>query len=249
MKNRRDFYPRYVAVYDELLIGIQEGKYPAGEKLPGENELARQFGVSRNTLRQAITLLHEDGYVYMHQGKGNFVLDNSRRTEETLNTLGNVLVALAEYPVTRLETQMEIRAISPKNQRLFSLDASHMLVLVKRICHSGDMRIGCALSFIPYVRFLEEHIPLDDMERIGAFYQQLLTGDGLTSRSVLRIVSPREPVTELMDVTSQERLMMLDDIIRDADGRVVMTQKLFFRPNAYEFRLSRRSERPAGMKR
>ena len=242
MKGKRDFYPRYVTVYDELLEAIQSGKYPAGEKLPGENELAKQFGVSRNTLRQAIMLLHEDGYVYMHQGKGNFVLDIRQQPENALGTLNNVLVTLAEQPVTGLETYLELRAISPKNQVLFELDASHLLALIETVCVSNDSRIGCALSFVPYDQLLAAHVPLDDMGRVAAFYEDLLARDGLTAESVLRIVNPREPVTRLMDVSPQERLMMLDDTVRDIDGRVVMTQKIFFRPKAYEFRLTRKSE-------
>ncbi|MBQ7281740.1 MAG: winged helix-turn-helix transcriptional regulator, partial [Spirochaetales bacterium] len=54
---------KYEAVYNELLKSIQNGDFLPGEKLLAESDLAAKFNVSRNTLRQAITLLVQDGYL------------------------------------------------------------------------------------------------------------------------------------------------------------------------------------------
>ena len=242
MSKRGPNYPRYVTVYDELLGRIQSGTYLPGDKLPGENELSKSFAVSRNTLRQAILLLHEDGYVSMRQGKGTFVMQHSVPHKESLEKLMNPLASLAIHPVDRVETRLEIRKISPKNQEIFHLDTSRLLVLVETIYHSGVNRIGCGLSFIPYDSFAAENVPLDDMKRVGEFYNSLLTRDGLIAESNLRMVSPRDPVTKLLEVTSQETLFMLDEVVRALDGSVSMTQKLFLRPNAYEITFIRKND-------
>lgn len=52
--------PSYVPIYDRLYADIVDGVYPAGTQLPGEAALAEKYGVSRNTLRQALTILNED---------------------------------------------------------------------------------------------------------------------------------------------------------------------------------------------
>ncbi len=44
-----------------LSSDIQEGKYPIGSALPSENELAQSFGVSRHTIRIALTTLLDTG--------------------------------------------------------------------------------------------------------------------------------------------------------------------------------------------
>ena len=120
------------------------------------------------------------------------------------------------------------------------MDDSRLLVLVEIVCYSTQCPIGCGLAFIPYDFFAENAISLEDMKQVTALYNHLLTDAGATSESVLRIVSPREPVTQLMNVTSQNQLLMLDELIRDRGGHVVMTQKLFFQPSAYEFTLLRK---------
>lgn len=62
-----------MAAYDELLKFIKEGNFSDAEKLPSEPKLAEQLGISRNTLRKAISLLKEDGIIINIQGKGNFI--------------------------------------------------------------------------------------------------------------------------------------------------------------------------------
>lgn len=57
---------------EELRRGIAELRWPAG-KLPTETELAREQGVSLNTVRRAVDLLVQDGLVYRRQGSGMYI--------------------------------------------------------------------------------------------------------------------------------------------------------------------------------
>jgi CheY-like chemotaxis protein len=52
---------------------IEGGRYRAGERLPGQHELAKQFGVSLTTMRTAISLLEKDGLLKSHHGLGTYV--------------------------------------------------------------------------------------------------------------------------------------------------------------------------------
>lgn len=66
-----DEVPRYVEIYNLLLDYIM--KAPAGSKLPTEEVLAKQFNISRNTLRQALQILQEDKVIYKRRGSGNYI--------------------------------------------------------------------------------------------------------------------------------------------------------------------------------
>lgn len=65
--------PVYVGVYNALYSDIMNGVYLENEILPGETALAEHYGVSRNTLRQALAILSEDGLIIRSQGKGTLV--------------------------------------------------------------------------------------------------------------------------------------------------------------------------------
>lgn len=64
--------PKYRRLKEEILIGLNSGKWNAHDRLPSENELAAQFGLSRQTVRQTLGELEQEGWLYRQQGKGTF---------------------------------------------------------------------------------------------------------------------------------------------------------------------------------
>ncbi len=62
------FTPRYRAVASSLRDRFQRGDYPVGEPLPSQPRLAREFGVSLATLRQALDVLRGEGWIQSEQG-------------------------------------------------------------------------------------------------------------------------------------------------------------------------------------
>lgn len=64
-------------VADELLRLVVEGAFPVGQSLPSEAELARRFGVSRLTVREAIRLLASTRVIDVRQGRSSVINDPS----------------------------------------------------------------------------------------------------------------------------------------------------------------------------
>jgi GntR family transcriptional regulator len=65
--------PLYLQLAGRLEALIAEGAFPVGARLPGEEELARQYDLNRNTVRHALTLLVRTGLVRTERGVGSFV--------------------------------------------------------------------------------------------------------------------------------------------------------------------------------
>jgi GntR family transcriptional regulator len=63
----------YIQLTRIFLDGITSGKWVLDQKIPSEDELCRQYHVSKITVRQAINYLVSDGYLMKIQGKGTFV--------------------------------------------------------------------------------------------------------------------------------------------------------------------------------
>ena len=60
-------------VADGIERGIAEGQFPAGEKLPGETDIAETYRVNRHTVRRALATLAERGLVRAERGSGTYV--------------------------------------------------------------------------------------------------------------------------------------------------------------------------------
>jgi len=65
----------YRQIADQLTTLIERGEYGAGARLPPERDLAKQLGVSRPSVREALIALEVEGYVDVRVGSGVYVLD------------------------------------------------------------------------------------------------------------------------------------------------------------------------------
>ena len=72
--------PRYAAVAKALILEIERGRFPVGEKLPTEQEICERFGISRFTAREAIRRLTEAGLVLKRAGVGTIVKARTARS-------------------------------------------------------------------------------------------------------------------------------------------------------------------------
>jgi GntR family transcriptional regulator len=75
---RNDYVSPSRALANELLINIEEGRLKPGDQLPSERALAAAHGVARNTAREAVRLLIEQGLATAEHGRGVFVRPKHR---------------------------------------------------------------------------------------------------------------------------------------------------------------------------
>ena len=71
----------YRQIADQLRAGMLSGEYAVGSRLPAERALAVQLGVSRPSVREALSALEVEGWVEVRTGSGVYVLDRSHRAK------------------------------------------------------------------------------------------------------------------------------------------------------------------------
>ncbi|MBI5279806.1 MAG: FadR family transcriptional regulator [Burkholderiales bacterium] len=69
----------YRQIAEQVRTLITAGEFPPGSRLPAERDLARQLGVSRPSVREALIALEVEGWVEVRTGSGVYVLDRSRQ--------------------------------------------------------------------------------------------------------------------------------------------------------------------------
>ena len=63
---------KYSKLMEDLREKMVSGEIQAGDRLPSENELSAQYQVSRQTVRKALSVLQNEGYIYAEHGRGTF---------------------------------------------------------------------------------------------------------------------------------------------------------------------------------
>jgi len=93
-----DFAAAYEVVAERIRRAIHIGSYLPGDKLPPERVMARQLGVSRATLREAVRVLEGEGYVISRRGAhgGILVLDQVENEERIRPLLAEKLPEIEE---------------------------------------------------------------------------------------------------------------------------------------------------------
>jgi DNA-binding FadR family transcriptional regulator len=109
--------PLYQQVAEHFQGLISSGKIRVGDRLPTEDELARQFGVSRTVVREAVKALRERGLVDVSPGRGTIVTQPSlsflaEAVSSLFNGVGDITVenyielrALLERQIARLAVE------------------------------------------------------------------------------------------------------------------------------------------------
>ena len=92
---------KYSQLMEDLKKQIFSGKLQAGDKLPSENELSASYGISRQTVRKALAILQNEGYVYAEHGRGTFCSELVRHSHTSRN-IAVVTTYLSDYIFPRL---------------------------------------------------------------------------------------------------------------------------------------------------
>jgi LacI family transcriptional regulator len=69
---------RYLEVYEDLVAKVSQGDFPLNEMLPSEKEIGKIYSVERTTVRKALELLVNDGFVQKFQGLGAKVVSTEK---------------------------------------------------------------------------------------------------------------------------------------------------------------------------
>lgn len=92
-------------VYDQLLTQIKNNTWPEGAKLPSENELKKELGVSRISIREAMQRLTTLGIVETRHGEGSFV------RKVTTDSYKDLLIPVFMIDKSSLQEILEYRSI------------------------------------------------------------------------------------------------------------------------------------------
>jgi len=111
--------PAYLQIHDQIKKEIDEEVWQIGQRLPSERDLAETFQVSRMTLRQAITLLVEEGVLERRVGSGTFVA--STRVQEKMRGTTSFTEIMKSQGKTPSSQLISYRRTLPSKQEVEKL--------------------------------------------------------------------------------------------------------------------------------
>ena len=141
--------PTYTFVYNSLKDKILGGEYPINSLLPAEPVLEKIYGVSRITVRRAVSMLSEDGLVMKKRGVGTVVLNYE--ITQNLNQITSLTETLHKkgYEVSVIESSIEYIEADVPLARIFDVPEKTKIAKLYRLIGASGMPLGIVENYIP----------------------------------------------------------------------------------------------------
>jgi GntR family transcriptional regulator len=141
--------PLYHQLERALAERIARGEYETGAAIPGELELAREFGVSRGTIRQAVERLVRSGLIVRQRGRGSFVARGP--IDYPLGSFYSFAHEMAGRGIAESSRVLAQRRVRPSASvaRALALEEGATAVRIVRLRLAGDRPFLLETSHVP----------------------------------------------------------------------------------------------------
>ncbi|MBI9013129.1 MAG: GntR family transcriptional regulator [Clostridiales bacterium] len=229
--------PSYVPVYNKIYADIMNDVYNEGDQIPSESALAKECGVSRHTLRQALTILTEDGLIKKQQGKGTIVTKYKKSFNPTEKELFNPMIEYAVNEVKLVEVKYNFAPPTEIASRKLDVDTSEILLASNNIYSDHERIIGHSFMQIPLKRIEHLKIDLTDNEDVSKLLNTTIFNIATQANVNIRLVSAEEHVINFLNISEKETILYLEEVLYDEQGNPLCRCKCYFIPDAYELNL------------
>lgn len=230
--------PLYQQLKQRLRMEIAHGEYKPGDRLPAEPELIQQFGVSRITVRQALSDLAAEGLVIRRHGKGTYVTE--RRIHHDLVRLTDFVEDMELAGLAPSSRVVEfIHEIAPAHvAAALILPPGAEVVRVDRLRLANDEPIACDTAWLPL--------------RYGA----LLSESDLAAATIIHVLEDRFNIpiergsfsftaaaasllcAQALHVEPGSPLLVIDRVSYTRDDEPVYIQRRYYRIDRVQYRVT-----------
>lgn len=223
LPGRRTSLPSEIA--GALAARIRSGEIPPGTRLPSEPELARALEVSRNTVREAISVLREQRLTATRQGIGTFTLDPSRDTHFPVDvgiehlTSTTEMITRAGHKAGSRDYRLVTGPGDPAALQQLRVGSDEQLHCIERVRTADNLPVILCRDYIS-VSTVPEHVMAQYRgdESLFLFLQRECQLEVQTARADIVPSLPSPRTADLLAVSRRKPLLVLNQLHYDGDG-------------------------------
>lgn len=229
--------PAYVSVYNSLYSDLRSGVYQENEALPGETALAEKYHVSRNTLRQALAILAEDGLIVRSQGRETLVAPQKKFLATDKHK--NPLIDLARQKIDQIQIQYNYNAPTDIARAKLALGKTDIVLACDLVYRSAGQAVGYAFTQIPVSAFQELNVDMSQESAIETLATQAIFETAQQWDMVIKLIFANEMEKTFLEIEEGRPMILMEVILLNQKDQPLARCKLYFLPEHYllQFRL------------
>lgn len=213
-----------------------------GGRLPSEPALAKQMGVSRATLREAMRIFETQGMIHRRQGVGTFVVPPAQVLDTGLEVLESILtvadrrglqIEVGPYSITERQATKEEAAE-------LRIDPDGKVLQFAWVMETPDRPVAYLVDVVP-----AGLIGLEEAREFfrGSVLDLLMSSQNLnltTSRTEMSAVSAPAKIARSLGIQRGDVVLCFEATLFTAEGRVVDYSHSYYLPGYFRFHVVRR---------
>lgn len=229
--------PLYTQIKEALRAKILDGSYAVHARLPSENDMINAFGVSRITVRQAISDLQKEGLLYKIHGKGTYVAMPKVSQELThLQGFGEAMHRLGHETFSQV-LSLELIPANPLICSMLKLDEGAMVVELRRVRYLDRKPISVDYSYLdPVIGSRLSKANLRDRDLFSLLENEL--GHRLHSADVeIDATSATAEVATHLKVELKSPILRIERLTYATQKKPLVFEYLHYRAESFKYKL------------
>ncbi|WP_175672304.1 GntR family transcriptional regulator [Burkholderia ambifaria] len=229
--------PLYVQIKDTLRARILDGTYAPHSRMPSEHELCAMFDVSRITVRQALGDMQKEGLLFKLHGKGTFV--SKPKAFQNVTWLQGFAEAMSSMGYEIVNQLRSVRTVKADRHLATKLNVPEgaPLVEIYRVRLLNREPVSLEQTWVPEA--LGKRLAGADLATRDIFL--ILENDcgvplGHADVSIDAILADDE-IVDALRVEESSPVLRIERLTHDASGTPIDYEHLYFRGDAFQYRL------------
>lgn len=231
-----------VRIRDRLLTAMREGEYAHCPRLPRENVLSEQLGISRTQLRDVLALLEQEGFITRRHGVGtvinHHVLAAESRMDIEVEFMDMIRQTGREPGLGRVRVSRELA--NGEMARRLKVEEGSGLLRISRVC-TGDGKPLIYCEDVLSEGLISRNYDEEDLEQpIFQFLREFCQVDSYLDLTEVRPVTADEKLSEILQVPLGAPLLFMDETDYDVDGKPVFCSSEYFADGVFRHTVMRK---------
>lgn len=225
-------------IIDDIMRHIVTKTLKTGERLPSENELVEKYKVPRMTVRNALIILEERGYIYSKQGKGRYLKNESIQIQLHLTGKTSFTDKMTQlgYDVKTRNTFCEKINYDAKIYHILNANEKESVYKIGRIRYINDTPIAIHNSFVSKTRFTNIVEDGPEIQSMFDYYRQLGYKNFTSNKSLLSVTFPTFYEQQLLSCGSMVPLIVVESDCVDVNSNNVLEHtKILYRSDKFKY--------------
>jgi GntR family transcriptional regulator len=227
--------PAYLTILSELRARIAAGVWPVGERIPTDEALMQEFGVSRFTVRAALDVLVADGIVTRFRSRGSFVTARAEGAGGWLLTSLDDLVA-GGFPTPPIVLDAAEGACPPAVARPLGLDDGAAALRIRVIRRTDGQPYSYSVIHVPQA--LAARLPGDwpAQSATSSFVGMIAAANGMAIHKAIQsaqAIAAPGCVADRLEVTPGTPLLLLERSFFSREGAPMEHARIYTRSDRY----------------